>query len=180
VIEFGTQRFVLTNQNKHQPPNIEDPMQRHPIYRAVRTDDGGVTSHLTNFTKRTRIMVDRFTFQKLKLREALSPSTWVGSKKPKKAQKIEVQNLNPIEEEAAPIVVLADAAECSSESESESESDFTKTRPVERSFIATAMRRGGIAVLWIVAMAAFGGASSAIYLWAFQPDLVKDAIHTKK
>jgi len=72
VIEFGSQRFILTNQDKVQPPNTDDNPKRKAVYKGLRTDDGYLTSHVSRvFTKKTLIMLDKYSFHKLRLKEML-------------------------------------------------------------------------------------------------------------
>lgn len=70
VIEFGTQRFILTNQSKFAPSNTEDDFKAVKLYKAMRGDDGILSSNMpAELTKRTAVLLDRITFQKLKLKE---------------------------------------------------------------------------------------------------------------
>src|SRR5690606_39071434 len=44
VIEIGLQRFVLTNQDKRSPGNLQDMPSRMKVYAARKKDDGSLTS----------------------------------------------------------------------------------------------------------------------------------------
>jgi hypothetical protein len=78
VIEFGRRRFILTNQNKFAPANIEDiDAKKSALYRAIRRTDGSLTSQISRLiTKQTRILLDRKTYGKLRVREFAQLRGW--------------------------------------------------------------------------------------------------------
>jgi hypothetical protein len=68
VLEVGTQRLILTNQNKYPPSNVKDP-ERTRVYKALRRNDGSLTSFVTALiTKQTLVRVNRRVFQTLRVK----------------------------------------------------------------------------------------------------------------
>jgi hypothetical protein len=78
VVEFGRRRFILTNQNKHEPANIEDVKKKPKMaYKALRKDDGSLTSHVSRLiTVQTMLLLDRRTYQGLRVREFALLKGW--------------------------------------------------------------------------------------------------------
>lgn len=74
VIEFGGQRLTLTYQNRFPPSNVVDPLGRRARYRAVRKEDGSLTSTVTGQGgDRTQVLLDRAQYRRLQVRKALKP-----------------------------------------------------------------------------------------------------------
>jgi hypothetical protein len=74
VIEFGSQRLILSHQDKF-PANVQDRINSGKLYRAFRRDDGQLTSEIAknqDMTKRTLVLLDKATFRKLRLEETFS------------------------------------------------------------------------------------------------------------
>jgi len=69
VIEFGRQRFILTNQNKFAPAHVQDVASAEENrYAGVHKDDGSLTGAMTGLnTQRTLIPVGLKTHLRLKL-----------------------------------------------------------------------------------------------------------------
>lgn len=78
VIEFGKRRFILTNQNKHEPSNIEDvKAKKGKDYKVARKDDGSFTSQISRIvTIQTKVLLDRASYQKLRVREFTQLRGW--------------------------------------------------------------------------------------------------------
>jgi hypothetical protein len=68
VIEFGSQRLILSHQDKF-PANVQDRIKAK-TYKAARREDGQLTSELSqDLTKKTLVMLDKATFRRLRLEE---------------------------------------------------------------------------------------------------------------
>jgi pSer/pThr/pTyr-binding forkhead associated (FHA) protein len=77
VVEFGRRRFILTNQNKHEPSNFEDVKKKIRIYKAIRKTDGSLTSQISRLiTMQTKVLLDRRTYSKLRVREFTQLRGW--------------------------------------------------------------------------------------------------------
>jgi hypothetical protein len=70
VIEFGSQRLILTNQDKFAPANIQDGSHRPILYKGWIRPDGSMTSEVSRTLTRTALIMDKLPFQKLKFKEA--------------------------------------------------------------------------------------------------------------
>jgi pSer/pThr/pTyr-binding forkhead associated (FHA) protein len=71
VVEVGTQRLILTNQNKRAPSNVKDP-ERTRVYTATRKEDGSLTRFVTGLiTKKTLVRVNKRVFQALQVKKAV-------------------------------------------------------------------------------------------------------------
>jgi pSer/pThr/pTyr-binding forkhead associated (FHA) protein len=76
VIEFGRRRFILTNQDKHEPSNLVDPSKK-AVYKAIRKSDGSLTSQISRLiTTQTKVLLDRRTYSKLRVREFTQLRGW--------------------------------------------------------------------------------------------------------
>ena len=74
VIEFGSQRLILTNQDKHTPGNAHDARKTPRIHKGLRTADGSLTSFFTGLiTPQTGVIVGDLTYRRLQLKDALKP-----------------------------------------------------------------------------------------------------------
>lgn len=72
VIEFGVQRFILTNQQIMTPGPIQDVFNATPFYKALPQADGSLTSRVPEgVTKRTLVLLDRYKYRALQIKEAL-------------------------------------------------------------------------------------------------------------
>ena len=74
VIELGSQRLILTSQDRHQPANVEDLLAaRAPALKGLRKEDGSITRNLSKYvTRRTRILLDRSAYGRLGFRKKAS------------------------------------------------------------------------------------------------------------
>lgn len=74
VIEVGNQRLVLTQQDRHSPPNTEDLIRRgQRFYSALRKDDGSLTATITGLlAEKTRVLVSKAQYTRLQLKKALT------------------------------------------------------------------------------------------------------------
>jgi hypothetical protein len=73
VIEFGSQRLILTNQDRFSPANVEDLAQRK-IYRAIRKNDGSLTATMTGFVmEKTLVLINKAEARRLHVKRRLEP-----------------------------------------------------------------------------------------------------------
>lgn len=71
VIELGTQRWILTNQNRHVPSNVKDLTQGKKFYRALKKQGGGLTTFVTGLNDYTPVLVSPLQYGKLKFTKSL-------------------------------------------------------------------------------------------------------------
>jgi hypothetical protein len=90
VIEFGSQRLILSHQDKF-PANVQDRIKTGKMYQAARRDDGQLTSELSqDLTKKTLIMIDKATFRRLRLEE-----TFIKDRRKRKRGNAESRSAKP-------------------------------------------------------------------------------------
>lgn len=75
VIEFGEQRLVLTQQERHAPSNTEDlSRRRRSVFRAMKRPDGSLTKTFTGMlVDTTLVLISRAKYRQLQIRRALIP-----------------------------------------------------------------------------------------------------------
>jgi hypothetical protein len=90
VIEFGSQRLVLSSQDKF-PAHVQDKVGDSRVFKAARRDDGKLTSEIPQeLTKRTLVMLDKATFRKLRLEE-----TFVRGRRRRRSTDVKVTGQQP-------------------------------------------------------------------------------------